>query len=117
MFHINATLILFIHAYLFINTSKRDFWLGGVGDCVWSTVLWSFVALKTIIVSIGLALGAKINFTIDDKIQLFCSLYKRITSSPFDETRTTLVSQIAFLRVHVKYLDINLSECSNNKHS
>lgn len=42
------------------------------GNCVWSTVLWFLLALKTIIiVSIGLALGAKINFTIDDKIQLF----------------------------------------------
>lgn len=51
---------------------KGTFGEEGWGNCVWSTVLWFFVALKTIIiVSIGLALGAKINFTINDKIQLF----------------------------------------------
>lgn len=74
---------------------KGTFGEEGWGNCVWSTV------------------GAKINLTIDDKIQLFFSLYKRITSSPFEETRAHLVSQyilhvlqIAVLRVHLKYLDI-----------
>lgn len=102
-----------IYLLILLKPLKGTFGEEGWGNCVWSTVLWFFVALKTIIVCIGLALGAKINFTIDDKIQLFFSLYKRITSSPFEETRATLVSQyilhvlqIAVFRVHLKYLDI-----------
>lgn len=78
---------------------------------------------RQIIFSIGLALGAKINFTIDDKIQLFCSLYKRIISSPFEETRATYNS----IAIHntctpnscfesTSQVFWKLPECSNNKH-